>query len=207
MTTLEIQANAASPVRMPALITDAPICGVQQSRVVIDCPAYAWDESDKQALVDLRDTFGDDLVDTYESDLRNAAHVLIEHHLDAAWGNRDFVVAYVRNKSAFEDGATPGPDGTPYFVPTDAIYGQVWQAAADAITDKDLITEANLGHVFQMSTDLERHRAALLDRIDDWANTCDDMSERAEQQIEGWRAAVENAVTRAWLIEISALIP
>lgn len=204
MTTLEIQASSTSPVRMPALITEPLGIGVQRSGVVVDCPAYAWDESDQAAILDLRNTFGDDLVDTYESDLHRAAHVLIETHLDAVWHNRDFAVVYVRDKSAFESGATPGPDGTPYFVPTNEIYQQMWQAAADAITDKDLVRQANLGHVFQMSTDLQRHRDALHHRLDEWASS--DMCTKAEHQLDGWRAAVDGAVSRAQLVEISALI-
>jgi hypothetical protein len=204
MTTLEIQVNATGPVRVPALITESLISSAQESRLVVDCPAYAWDNSDQQAILDLRNTFGDDLVDTYETDLRHAAHKLIETHLDAAWGNRDFAVSYVRNASAFEDGATPGPDGTEYFVPSDETYHQVWQTAADAITDKDLVHEADLQHVFRMGTELQQHRAALLHRLNEFAETAN--CDKAEAQLDGYREAVEAAVTRAQLVEISSLI-
>lgn len=216
MTTLEFQAVNTSAVRMSALTTEPPIIGVQGSRVVVDCPAEAWDGSDKPALLDLRNTFGDDLVDSYESDLRQAAHILIETHLDTAWGNRDFVVVYVRNKSAFEDGATPGPDGTPYFVPADEVYHQVWQAAADAITDEDLVREANLGHVFGFRTELGRHRYSrnhklaqlrteLKERIEQFGETAESM--QAEQQHEGWQAAIDIAATREQLLRVSADMP
>lgn len=217
MTLTEIQTVTLGSVRMPALIHEPPKDVDHGSPVaVVDCPASAWDESDKAAILDLRNTFGDDLVDTYESELRRAAHVLIETHLDAEWGNRDFVVVYVRDKSAFESGATPGPDGTPYFVPADETYHQVWQAAADAVTDKDLVHEAKLGHVFGFRTELGRHRdslnhklaqlrAELAERVEAFGETAESM--QAEQQYEGWQAAVENAVTREQLLRVSADMP
>ncbi len=53
--------------------------------------------------------------------------------------------------------------------------------------------------------DFARLVKELHDRLDDWAD--DDMCPRAEQQLDGQRAAVENAVTYAELIEIRAHIP
>ncbi|GHH57503.1 hypothetical protein GCM10017774_77100 [Lentzea cavernae] len=161
--------------------------------VVTDCASDAWDESDKQALTDLRNAFGDDLVDAYESDLRRAGHWLIEGHLRAEWRNRDFLVTFAKS-------AHSGADGVTYNVPADEVYHQVWQAAADAITAKDLVLEAALGHIFALGTELERLRAAVSFRLNEWAS--DDMSDRAEQQLEGLRAAVENAKTCAQLIAI-----
>lgn len=175
-----------------------------ERRVVTDCPGYAWDESDLRALFDLRTTFGEDLVRAYETDLKKAGHKLIETHLAVEWRNRGFAVAFVYDKSAYEDGATPGPDGTAYAVPADEVYHQVWQAAANAITDKDLVREADLGQVFGFRTELEQHRAALHHRLDEWASS--DMCDRAEQQLDGLRAAVDNAVTRAQLIKVSARV-
>lgn len=195
MTTLEFRATDTFAARMPALTTEPQICGVQGSlAVVVDCAADAWDNSDQPALDDLRSTFGEDLVEAHESALRRAGHWLIETHLRAEWRKRGFFVAF--------------NDGTDiYAVPADEVYRQVWQAAADAITDKDLVLEAGLGHVFQMSTDLGRHRAALLHRLNAIADTFDDDTcEKAWQQLDGQRAAVETAVTRAQLIKISALI-
>lgn len=55
--------------------------------------------------------------------------------------------------------------------------------------------------------DFARLAKELHDRLDDWASSSDDMCLRAEQQIAGWRAAVENADSPARLAEISALIP
>ena len=166
--------------------------------VVTDRAADAWDESDKQALTDLRNTFGEDLVEAHETALCRAAHWLIETHLRAEWRARGFFVA-------FSDGVDSALDGGAYAVPSDEVCHQVWQAAADAITDKALVLEAALGHVFPTSTDLECHRAALHKRLDEWASG--DMSDRAEQQLDGLRAAVDGAVTRAQLIELSARVP
>lgn len=189
-----------------------------ERRLVTDCPAYAWNESDKPALIDLRATFGDQLVQDHETALYDAAHRLIETHLDIEWGNRDFHPVYIRNTSAFESGAAPGPDGTVYAVPEDAVYHEVWQAAADAITAADLVREADLTDVFPLRTDVQRHRdvylhriererAKLHDRLDGWADATDDMCLKAEQQLDGLRAAVDNAKTRGQLIELSGRIP
>lgn len=164
-----------------------------ERRVVTDCPADAWDGSVKQALADLRSTFGDDLVDAHETALRRAGHWLIETHLRAEWRNRDYLVAFT---------ADANPDSDLYAAPADEVYHQVWQAAADAITDRDLVLAADLGHVFVTSTELEMHRAALLFRLSEWASN--DMCDRAEQQLDGLRAAVENAKTREQLIAIGA---
>lgn len=189
MTTLEIQASATGPVRMPALITERCDSGVQRSDVVVDCVADAWDESVKAALNDLRDTFGEDLVEAHATALRRAGCWLIETHLRAEWRKRGFVVAFTSDS----DGA--------YASPADEVCYQVWQTAADAITGRDLVLEAGLGHEFPLTTELEMHRAALHHRLNEWANH--DMSDHAEQQLDGLRAAVDAAVTRAQLIEIS----
>ena len=53
--------------------------------------------------------------------------------------------------------------------------------------------------------DFARLAEELHERLDDCVS--DDMCLRAEQQLDGQRAAVENAATYAELIEISALIP
>ncbi len=189
---MERQAEAAKA--LPLLATSGSDFIETGRHVVTDCPPDAWNESDQAAMLDLRNTFGDDLVEAYETALRRAAHWLIETHLRAEWHKRGFFVA-------FNNGANLGPDSDIYAAPADEIYREVWQAAADAITDHDLVLEASLGHVFQMSTDLERHRAALHHRLDEWASK--DMCGQAEQQLDGIRAAVENAKTRAQLIAIS----
>lgn len=188
---MERQANAD---QASALLEASGSNQIETGRqVVTDCAADAWNESDQRALFDLRSTFGDDLVDTHETDLRRAAHWLIETHLRAEWRTRGYFVA-------FNDGSSPASDG--YAVPADEVYHQVWQAAADVITDHDLVLEASLGHIFQMRTDLQRHRDALNHRLDELASP--DMCDRAEQQLDGLRAAVDNAVTRSQLIEVSA---
>lgn len=209
MTTLEIQASVTGSVRMPTLITDSRILGVQESGVVVDCPAYAWDNSDQPAVLDLRNTFGEELIKRYRSSLDLAAHRLIETHLTIEWRNRGYAVAFVYNPSAFEDGATPGPDGTPYATPDDATYLQVWQAAAAAITDKELVDEARLTEVFPLRTDLDRHRKALHHRLDKIAEALAETGAcpQAWAQLDGQRAAVDGAVARPQLIALSAQIP
>lgn len=190
---MERQADARD---VSALLKTSGSDCIETGRLVVtDCAADAWNESDKQALTDLRNTFGDDLVETYETDLRHAGCWLIEKHLRAEWRTRGYGVA-------FNNGAAIDSDG--YATPADEVCQQVWQAAADAITDRDLVLEANLGHIFVMTTELEMHRAALHHRLNEVAS--DDMCDRAEQQLDGLRAAVDNAVTRAQLVEVSARV-
>jgi hypothetical protein len=193
---LEGQPGGTAAFSLPVVFRSTAIATEQQ--VVTDCPADAWDESDQQAIADLRSTFGEDLVETHETALRRAGHWLIETHLRTEWRKRGFGVA-------FTNYVTTDPGSDLYAVPADEVFQEVWQAAADAITDQDLVLEASLGHVFQLRTDLQRHREALHHRLDQWASS--DMCHQAEQQLDGLRAAVDIAVTRAQLIELSAQIP
>jgi hypothetical protein len=205
MTLTEIQTATPGPVRMAAMIHEPlEIVNSGSQVTVVDCPANAWNEADKPALLDLRNTFGDDLVSCYEALLYDAAHALIETHLVIEWRNRGFKVEFVHDTSAFEDGATPGPDGMEFHVPDDSTYLQVWQSAAKAITWKDLVNEAEMTDVFPVRTELERHRLALHHRLDVFAETA--QCPQAEAQLDGFRAAVDGAVTRSRLIELSALI-
>lgn len=192
---LERQSDAGSVIVLPNTSCSELI--ETGRRVVTDCPIYAWDESDQAAMLDLRNTFGEDLVEAYETALRRAGHWLIETHLRAEWRKRGFFVA-------FNNGTNSEAGSNVFAAPADEVYREVWQAAADAITDRDLVLEASLGHVFQMSTDLERHRAALHYRLDELVS--DDMCDRAEQTLDGLRAAVDAAVTRSQLIEVSARV-
>jgi hypothetical protein len=163
-------------------------------QVVTDCPADAWNESHQQAIADLRATFGDDQVNAHESALHRAAHELIEGRLRRGWRARGYRVTFT-NHPRFN------PDLNIYATPADEIYHEVWQAAADQISDRDLVLAADLGHEFPLATEMEMLRAALHYRLSEWAN--DDMSDTAQQQLDGWREAVDNAVTRTQLIAIS----
>jgi hypothetical protein len=207
---MESQISTQGAIDMPIEFCSSDI--ENEPSAVTDCPAYAWDESDQDAIYDLRQQFGDAPVHLHYDALAKAAHWLIEPHLTFEWAQRGLNAVFIHSKSAFEDGATPGPDSTPYATPSDETYQQVWQVAANRITAADLVGEAELSDVFPLKTDLQRHRDALLARIerrrkelharlDDWAS--DDMCSRAEQQMDGLRAAVDQAVTRAQLIAIS----
>jgi hypothetical protein len=206
MTLTEIQTATPGPVRMAAVIHEPrKFVAYASAGTVIDCPSYAWDESDQAAMLDLRNAFGEDLVSTHREELDRAARRLIETHLVIEWRDRGYTgVVFVHDRSAFEAGATPGPDGLEYAEPDNDAYQQVWRTAANAITDKELVAEADLTDVFPLRTDLDRHRDALHHRLNEWAS--DDMCDHAEQQLDGLRAAVDGAVTRSQLIELSALI-
>lgn len=139
MTTLEIQASATSPVRMPALITESSIVGVQGSRTVVDCPAYAWDNSDQPAILDLRERYGFEWVSDWRDDLDEAAHNLIRDYLLVEWRRRGYEPEFMDDTAAYEDLARiPSTD------PSDQTYWDVWDEAAYAITADELIDKANL---------------------------------------------------------------
>lgn len=106
-----------------------------QHLVVIDCPSYAWDESDQAARLAL----GDEFYGRYQHLLDKAAHELIRGHLRAEWrrlGHRVHLVEY-------DTYVTTGP--TPDVVEVlDAQRWEVWQRAADLITAAQLVHEAYL---------------------------------------------------------------
>lgn len=141
MTTLEIQANATSPVRMPALITEPQISGVQGSlTTVVDCPAYAWDNSDQPAIVDLRERYGFEWVSDWREDLDEAAHNLIRDYLLAGWRRRGYEPEFMDDVDRYGTLARyPAPTDPP-----SETYWQVWDEAAYAITADELIDKANL---------------------------------------------------------------
>jgi hypothetical protein len=102
---------------------------------VIDCPSYAWNESDQAARLEL----GSEFYGRYEVLLDAAAHELIRAHLRDQWhqlGHRVHLVDYdtfVRTR--------PTPDLVE--VPDDQRWRK-WQTAANQITAAELIHEARL---------------------------------------------------------------
>jgi hypothetical protein len=107
---------------------------------VIDCPAYAWDNSDQPAIVDLRERYGFEWVAGFRDDIDQAAYDLIRDHLLVEWRARGFEPDFTDDKAAFEaDSYHPAPTDPP-----NATYWQLWDEAAYAITADELLDKANL---------------------------------------------------------------
>ena len=107
---------------------------------IIDCPAYAWDNSDQPAILDLRERFGFQWVTDHREDLDEAADDLIRDHLLAGWRARGFEPMWTDDKAAYEaDSYNPAPAD-----PANQTYWDVWNEAAYAITADRLIDKANL---------------------------------------------------------------
>lgn len=103
--------------------------------VVIDCPSYAWDESDQAARIEL----GSEFYGRYERLLDSAAHELIRTPLRAQWhrrGHRVFLVDY--------DIYVTSPETPDQVDVSEKQRWDVWQLAADQITAAELVREAFL---------------------------------------------------------------
>lgn len=110
------------------------------STTVIDCPAYAWDNSDQPAILDLRQRFGVRWVSDFREDLDLAADDLMRDYLLAGWRARGFEPEFTDDKAAYEEASyTPAPGD-----PSNETYWDVWNAAAYEITAEQLIDKASL---------------------------------------------------------------
>lgn len=109
------------------------------TRTVIDCPQYAWDNSDQPAVLDLRSAYGIQWVSDFREDLDTAAIDLIRDYLIVEWRARGYEPSFMDDTAAYEDLARiPSTD------PADETYWQVWDAAAAAITADELVDKASL---------------------------------------------------------------
>jgi hypothetical protein len=99
---------------------------------VLDCPTYAWDESDQAARVDLGAFYS-----LYRADLDADAHELIRGHLIALWRRKGVLVRVVDLKAYVAAEGRPGE-------PDDEQRWAVWQEAADQITAEELVFAAGL---------------------------------------------------------------
>lgn len=103
--------------------------------VVIDCPSYAWDESDQAARLAL----GSEFCERYQHLLDKAAHELIRPHLRARWRRLGHRVHLVEYEAYVATGPTPDVVEIP-----DKRRWEVWQFAADQIAAYQLVHEAFL---------------------------------------------------------------
>lgn len=147
MTTLEIQANATSPVRMPALITDSRVSGDQDSlAVVVDCPVYAWRNADDNARCYLQ--LNSDFVHDYRAELDKAALAvdedgtsLFSRALTEAWAKRGYTVELV-DETDGEPHQYPVPRQ-----PADDVFYAVWDEAAYRLDPHAVAQAARLDDV------------------------------------------------------------
>ena len=100
---------------------------------VVDCPSYAWNNSDQVAREELGSFYGE-----FHHLLDEAAHELIRPLLIAEWRRTGRLVRLV-DEHTFLDGQE-SPDE---FVPDEQRWA-VWQAAADQISGAELVFAAGL---------------------------------------------------------------
>lgn len=178
---------------------------------VIDCPAYAW----RNVADRVKDAFyarlDADFVHDYRSQLDATATVLFGPLLIQVWAEHGYQV-------------TRGPDGdTMLRRPTGPPWYKVWDEAAKRLNPHAVVFAARLDDELLryaaahtrvepleaacagLRPHAEQLRAELHERLDRRAEAA--TSDRAEQQVDGWRSLVDTAVTRAQLDHLDAEIP
>jgi hypothetical protein len=182
---------------------------IPASATVVDNPAYAWRNLDEKAQGHFYGQLDADFVHDYRSELDAAATELFGPVLVAVWIEHGYQVTF-------------GPDGLPMQRrPKGFPWYEVWDEAASRIDPHAVVIKARLDDellryaaAHPRCEDLARHskalrqctaalRAELHVRLDQFAAH----SVRAEQQLDGWRAAVDTAWTRAQLERLATEIP
>lgn len=179
---------------------------------VIDNPAYAWrnvDEPVKNAwYARLNEP---DFVHDYIAKLNAKATEMFGPILGTVWAEHGYQL-------------TPGPDGdTMLRRPTSPPWHKVWDEACRRLNPHAVVFAAGLDdvlldyaaahprteHLAHACAGLRPHaaqlRTELHDRLDRHAAKATDP--RAETQLDGWRNAVDTAVTRTQLDYLAAEIP
>lgn len=130
---LVITALSVSDSRIP---TDTVQVGNPTRVRVVDCPSYAWDNSDQGARLEISAAF----YGLYRADLDAAAHELMRSPLIAEWRKTGRLVRLVDGREF-----VAATDSAPEQVVPDEERWAVWQAAADQITGAELVFAAVLG--------------------------------------------------------------
>lgn len=118
----------------PAVQTPAAPVRVVTRTKVVDCPSYAWDNSDQAA----REDINTDFYSLYRPELAAAAHELIRTHLIAEWRKAGRLARLVGDREFTAVTDTPAE-----FVPDEQRWA-VWQAAADKVSGEELVFAAGL---------------------------------------------------------------
>jgi hypothetical protein len=119
---------------LTARTTTAPVERVITRTRVVDCPAYAWDNSDQPA----RDELGAAFYSLHRPELDAAAHELIRPLLIAEWRKHGRLCRLV-DEAAF----VAVPDGVSDYV-DDKQRWTVWPTAAGQISGAELVFAAGL---------------------------------------------------------------
>jgi hypothetical protein len=181
-----------------------------RSWVVVDNAAWAW----RNVADNIKDEFyarlDEDFVFDNRAQLDAAATTLFGPALVTQWWKRGFPVMF-----------GPDNDATMLRRPKDLPHHEVWDAAASGLDPYLVVIKAGLDdellryaaahpraeHLDRHSAALRQHtdqlRVELHERLDQLAAR----SPRAEQQLDGWRAAVDTAWTRAQLEHLATEIP
>lgn len=180
--------------------------------VIVDNPAYAWrnvDEPVKDAFYAQLDA---DFVFDYRAQLDTAAVNLFGPALVTQWWKQGRPVMF-----------GPDDEATMLRRPKGLPHHEVWDDAARHLDPYAVVIKANLDdellryaaarprteHLARHCAGLRRHiallRAELHERLDTFAENA--TSPRAEAQLDGWRAAVDTATTRAQLDRLATEIP
>lgn len=109
-----------------------PVRVVTRTKVV-DCPSYAWDNSDQAA----RDELGA-FYSLYSALLDEAAHELIRQHLLGEWRKAGRLARLVDGREFTRVTDTPAE-----YVADEQRWA-VWQAAADLVSSEELVFAAGL---------------------------------------------------------------
>jgi hypothetical protein len=123
------------PATKPAVQTPAPAAPVRvvTRTKVVDCPSYAWDNSDQAARDELGAFYG-----LYSALLDEAAHELIRAHLLGEWRKAGRLARLVDGREF-----TAVTDTAAEWVPDEQRWA-VWQAAADQVSGEELVFAAGL---------------------------------------------------------------
>lgn len=178
---------------------------------VVDNPAYAWRNVHERVKNAFYARLDADFVHDNRTALDTAATVLFGPILITVWAEHGYQVCF-------------GPDGdTMLRRPKGFPWHKVWDEAAARLDPHTVVLKARLDDellryaaAHPRTEQLEQHckalrhrsaplRAELHDRLDALAENTDSL--RAEQQIDGWRALVDTAVTCAQLDKLAADIP
>lgn len=181
------------------------------STLVVDCPAYAWRNADEKVKACFYGQLDADFVHDHQSDLDAAATVLFGSLLITVWTEHGYQVTF-------------GPDGLPMQRrPKGFPWHKVWDEAVARLDPHAVVIKAGLDdellryaaahprteqlafHCKALRLRTDELRDELNDRLDRHAELVD--CDRAEQQLDGWRAAVDAAITRAQLLQLAADIP
>lgn len=179
------------------------------STTVVDNSAYAWRNVAEKAKNAFYSKLDADFVHDHRAQLDEQATVLFGPVLVTVWAEYGYQV-------------TPGPDGLPMQRrPKGLPHHQVWDEACRRLDPYAVVFNARLDdelyryaaahpraeHLDHACAGIRPHAEQLRAELHDRLDQLPARSPQAEAQRDGWRAAVDTAVTRAQLDHLAAEIP